>query len=266
MGDTSTRGRRAFLASVAAFALAGVLLGHGAEAGDLPQTIARIKPSVVAVGTVEPTRAAQAKYLGTGFAVGDGTLVVTNAHVVPPILDTEHREYLAVFSGRGRQARVRPAAPVAVDREHDLALLKIGGDPLPPLTLGDSASVREGDREAFTGFPLGMVLGLYPVTHRAIVSSITPIAIPVHSDQELNANMVKRLRSPFAVFQLDAIAYPGSSGSPVFEPESGKVIGVINAVFVKGTKENALTQPTGISYAIPGNYIAALLRRADKAR
>ena len=268
--DTAARtghhGRRwAFPALLGVSLFSGWLLCRGAAA-DLPNTIARVKPSVVAVGTVEPTRAPQASYMGTGFAVGDGSLVVTNAHVVPPILDSEHREFLAVFSGTGKAARMHPATPVATDLEHDLTLLRIGGKPLPPLTLGDSGSVREGDSAAFTGFPIGMVLGLYPVTQHAIVSSITPIAIPVHSTQELNSNMVRRLQTPFSVFQLDAIAYPGNSGSPLFDPESGKVIGVINAVFVKGTKENALSQPTGISYAIPGNYVRALLRRAGQTR
>jgi len=38
-------------------------------------------------------------------------------------------------------------------------------------------------------------------------------------------------------------------------------LGVINMVFVKGTKESALTNPTGISYAIPSKYILQLLQR-----
>ena len=63
----------------------------------------------------------------------------------------------------------------------------------------------------------------------------------------------------FDAFQLDAIAYPGNSGSPLFEPETGHVIGILNMVFVKETKENVLSKPSGISYAIPVRYLRALI-------
>jgi hypothetical protein len=33
-------------------------------------------------------------------------------------------------------------------------------------------------------------------------------------------------------------------------------------VFVKGTKEAALTQPSGITYAIPSRYLIELLKRS----
>jgi S1-C subfamily serine protease len=63
------------------------------------------------------------------------------------------------------------------------------------------------------------------------------------------------------VFQLDGIAYPGSSGSPLYDAETGVVYGVINMVFIKGKKESAITDPSGISYAIPGNYISDFLQQ-----
>jgi S1-C subfamily serine protease len=61
------------------------------------------------------------------------------------------------------------------------------------------------------------------------------------------------------VFQLDATAYPGNSGSPIYDPETGEVIGIVNMVLVKGTKEAALSSPTGITYAIPSRHLKALL-------
>jgi hypothetical protein len=48
----------------------------------------------------------------------------------------------------------------------------------------------------------------------------------------------------------------------VYDPESGEVLGIINMVFVKGTKESALTQPSGITYAIPAKHLQALVSRA----
>ena len=61
------------------------------------------------------------------------------------------------------------------------------------------------------------------------------------------------------MYQLDATAYPGNSGSPLYDPETGVVIGVLNMVFVKSTKENVLSDPSGISYAIPVEYLQRLL-------
>jgi len=70
---------------------------------------------------------------------------------------------------------------------------------------------------------------------------------------------MQRLDSVSLIYQLDAIAYPGNSGSPMYDPKSGEVIGVINKVLVKDTKESALSSPTGISYAIPVKYVHKLI-------
>ena len=40
----------------------------------------------------------------------------------------------------------------------------------------------------------------------------------------------------------------------------GEVLGVVNMVFVKSTKEAVLAQPSGITYAVPANHLDALLR------
>lgn len=105
-----------------------------------------------------------------------------------------------------------------------------------------------------------MVLGLYPVTHQAIVSAITPVVIPSNNSRQLKAKQIKRLRDKFEVYQLDGTAYPGNSGSPVYQQETGEIVGVLNSVFVKGTKETLLERPSGISYAIPVHYVRALLQ------
>jgi S1-C subfamily serine protease len=106
-----------------------------------------------------------------------------------------------------------------------------------------------------------MALGLYPVTHRGIVSAIAPMAQPSSNSSGLNAAMIRRMRGQFSAFQLDATAYPGNSGSPVFELERGHVIGVINSVLVKETRESLLSHPSGITYAIPAKYLSSLLNR-----
>ncbi|MDP5072164.1 MAG: serine protease, partial [Congregibacter sp.] len=67
------------------------------------------------------------------------------------------------------------------------------------------------------------------------------------------------LRRPFDVYQLDAIAYPGNSGSAVYRVITGEVIGVMNSVFVKESRETLLSAPSGISFAIPVKHLRALL-------
>jgi serine protease Do len=226
----------------------------------LADIVAKIKPGIVAVGTYMPKRNPRAVFLATGFVVGDGSLIVTNAHVIPDKLDIEHLEQLAVFYHKDNADKSIIANEVALDKEHDLAVLKVTGELLSPLKLGSVSSVREGQLYAFTGFPIGRILGLYPVTHRGIVSAITPNVIPVIRAEQINEKLHKRLQDPYNVFQLDATAYPGNSGSPLYEPDTGKVIGVINKVFVQESKENVLSKPSGISYAIPVNHVENLLK------
>lgn len=252
--------RARFLRWTAALLGCMVWLSATAEA-ELTDVIPRIKPSIVAVGTYQPTRNPAFRFRGTGFVIGDGLLVATNAHVLPEGLDSAQSEVLAIARlEEGGRVNIRSAQRVAADPGHDVAIVRLsGGGPLPALALEAELSVREGESVAFIGFPLGAALGMRPVTHRGIVSAITPIGTPPARAQDLSTNLVRRLATGFEILQLDATAYPGNSGSPLFDLRTGKVVGVINMVFVKGAKENALSQPSGITYAIPSKHLKNLL-------
>ena len=238
-----------------------------AAQADLPAAIERVKPAVVIVGSYKASNSPRFRLRGTGFVVDSGQLVVTNAHVLPdPSEDFSDSSMVVQVRVAPNDLQVRPAQVVAVDREHDLALLRFEGAPAPALRLADSSMVREGQSVAFMGFPIGGALGFSPVTHRGLVSSITAAALPTPTAQQLNAKTIRGLRAgTFNIFQLDATAYPGNSGGPLFDPETGDVLGAVNMVFIKGTKESALTHPSGISYAIPSQYITQLLQR-DRAK
>ncbi|MFT4517697.1 MAG: serine protease Do [Halioglobus sp.] len=231
---------------------------------ELADLIDQVRPSVVGIGTAYPPRQPQrgqdrVAYAATGFVVGDGLHVITNAHAIPSELDRENNQNLAVFTGNGAGAKIYIAREVRRDADHDLVLLEIRGTPLPALPIGNSDAVREGQAVAFTGFPIGLVLGLYPATHRGIIAAITPMAQPVSDAGSLSSAQVRSMRKRYMAFQLDATAYPGNSGSPMFELETGQVIGVINSVLVKESKETLLSRPSGISYAIPSKYVEQLL-------
>ena len=255
------------LRSITGAVLLALLLIGPAQAAEVSDTIARVKRSVVAVGTFARDRSPSFEFRGTGFAVAAGGTIVTNAHVLPGVLDPLHNEVLAILAPgpHPENAEVRVVHRIAVDVASDLALLKLDGNPLPALALRDSATVKEGQEILMTGFPIGAVLGPYAATHRGMIAAITPIAIPQGRASDLNPALVHRLTSgSFPVFQLDATAYPGNSGSPIYDPATGDVLGIVNMVFVKGTKEAALSQPSGITYAVPASHLDALLKSASR--
>ena len=240
-----------------------LFLATSAGAADLTSTVARIKPSVVGIGTFQQTRSPSTVLNGTGFAVGDGRHVVTNAHVLRE-LNAPQKEELVVLVSGSSEPEARNAVIVAVDRGRDIAVLRIDGAPLPALTIGDSTRVQEGMSLAFTGFPIGMALGLYPATHRATLAALVPIARAGVTARQLNPRMVTRLRdSAYVVFQLDATAYPGNSGSPLYDPASAEVYGIVNSVFIQGTREQVISRPSGITYAIPSIHIRDVLEQAQ---
>jgi serine protease Do len=237
----------------------GMVAGTPAQAADLMQTIENIKPSIVGIGTFMQLRSPAVSFVGTGFVVGDGLSVITNAHVVPEVIDEEHKESLRITTGKG--AEYRNATVQGIDKLHDLALLRISGAPLPAMKIGDSGTVREGQMMAFTGFPLTSVLGFHPVTHRGMIAAITLVATQVTNARFLDPKAIVQMqKNAFEVFQLDGTAYPGGSGSPVYDPETGVVYGVINKV-LNATKEAAITNPSGITYAIPSNFVRDLMQR-----
>jgi S1-C subfamily serine protease len=258
----------------ALFALLAAASVHAIDAGatDASDTIRRVKPSIVAVGTFSGIRSPAFEFRGSGFAVGNGHTIVTNAHVLPADVDAKRRETIAVLviGQDAGKPEVRAAETLAVDPDSDLALLHMSGDALSPLAVGNSDDVQEGQAILITGYPLGPILGAYPTTHRGMISAIAPIAIPQPRAQQLGAAAAYRLkRGAFPVFQLDAPAYPGNSGSPIYDAANGEVLGVVNMVFVKGTKEAALTKPSGITYAIPARHLVELLAKTkadSKAR
>ncbi|MDP2986430.1 MAG: serine protease [Hydrogenophaga sp.] len=238
------------------------LMATSAAQAGLPDTIVKLKPSVVLIGTFKATDSPRFQLRGTGFIVGNGQLVVTNAHVLPTPAGGDAPALVVQVRQASGEWQMRPAASLEANPAHDLALLRMEGPPGTAARLGDSNTVREGDDLAFMGFPIGGVLGFSPVTHRATVSSITPAALPSPSAGRLSEMAIRGLRNgTFNIFQLDATAYPGNSGGPLFDPETGDVLGVLNMVLIKGTRESALSQPSGISYAIPGVHVREMLDR-----
>ena len=232
-----------------------------AYSSSLPELIKKIKPSIVGIGTYQGSRRPPSNLSGTGFVVSNGQYVITNYHVLPKKMNLNKREQLVIFYKYNKKIRYEGVKIVDTDPQHDLALLRINKKRLPALKINQSDNQLEGEEIAFTGFPIGAVLGLFPVTHRGIISAISPIGTPVPRSSQLTSKMIKSLRNTYEIYQLDATAYPGNSGSPLFSMKNGQVIGIINKVFIKETKESVIQKPSGITYAIPAKYIRQILRK-----
>lgn len=250
--------RRGLLAGLCAW---GAAMPGLARAG-LPDTVQQLKPSVLMVGTYSETDTPRFNFRGSGFAVLEGRHVLTNAHVIPEAaaLIDGRRLVVQVPEGKGKWSQ-RTALVVAQDVSRDLALLSVEGAPVKPLRLASADQLREGMDIALMGFPLAGAVGYTAVTHRGVLAAMTDVVLPPPVAQALSPRAIRQLRDGgFQVMQLDVTAYPGNSGGPVFEPDSGLVLGVVSMVLIKGTRESALSSPTGITYAIPADVAAEFVR------
>ncbi|GAA0304316.1 hypothetical protein GCM10009128_24570 [Psychrosphaera haliotis] len=230
----------------------------------LPAIAAQTKPSVVGVGVYNPLSAPRYQLLGTGFVVRSSatkSIIATNHHVVNGKAYEPDKAQISVHVGEGKKARFYTAKLIAQDERADVAIIEIDAV-LPALTLSDSDyNAPAGSQIMLSGLPIGSVLGLFKAIHIGYVSAFVPQAIPQKNASQLSIEMIKRLRNPLYVYQLDVTAYPGNSGSPVIETATGKVVAIINSVLVKSTRENVLSDPSGISYAIPVSEIHKLLKQ-----
>lgn len=237
------------------------LICASVSAHSIVDLVEQVKPSVVGIGVFDPSRSPRAELHGSGFVVSNGRYIVTNHHVIEQPLDLNRKQKRVIFVGSGNRPKTIDAEIIEVDELHDLALLKIP-EVLKPLKLADQTFIADATDVFFIGFPIGSVLGLYPATHRGIIAATSPVIIPTRNARQLDINTIRRLRDPYFIYQMDATAYPGNSGSAVFDAEDGHVIAVINKVFIKKTKESVLSDPSGITYSIPVKYVHELLKKA----
>ncbi|WP_431047041.1 S1 family peptidase [Roseateles sp. L2-2] len=270
--------RRELLALGAGGALGLVgLLGTAAPAraqempNTLPDLIDRSRQAVVAVGTFAATDNPRFGFRGTGFAVGDGRRIVTCAHVIPNPIEKDLMITAPASGGASGNAsgqpQMRAVKLLRRDTARDLAILELADDKgalVDVLSLaevdGDRPAVREGAAVALMGYPIGTALGVTMATHRGTVAALTRAALPAPTSNTLSERAVRQLRDGAMEFlQLDATAYPGNSGGPLLDIRTGKVVGVINMVVLKGTRESALSAPSGITYAVPVKYVWPML-------
>jgi S1-C subfamily serine protease len=183
---------------------------------------ARVSPAVVCITAVDQFGAC----IGSGFVIDAEGHVVTNNHVAavdPDLLVTLADEHTV------------PANVVGTDPGSDLAVLQIDvpADHLSVAELGESASLRVGQRAIAIGNPFG----LERTVTSGIISSLGRTLSRDDSDFQLAQ-----------VIQTDAAINPGNSGGPLLDSQ-GRVIGVNTAIrSVSGVN-------SGVGFAIPVDIV-----------
>jgi hypothetical protein len=172
-------------------------------------------PSVV---LIEITRNDGAQGMGTGFVVDRVGRIVTNWHVI------EDAASGVVHVNDGQ--RITDVKVLAVDKEHDLAILYVKARGLTPLPLAPGLPAP-GEKIVAIGHPRGLTNTISD----GIVSAIRADGV---RDREI---------------QMTVPISPGNSGGPVLN-EYGQVVGVSVKTRIDGQNLN---------FAVPVGYIKALL-------
>jgi len=166
--------------------------------------------------------------LGSGFVVSNDGYILTNAHVV----GDAQRIIVRLFDHRELRARV-----VGLDKQTDVALLKVEAANLPAVKIGNSDKLEVGEWVLAIGSPFGLD---YTAT-QGIISA-------------LQRSLPEESYVPF--IQTDVPVNPGNSGGPLIDP-SGEVVG-INAQIYSTTGGYM-----GLSFAVPINVT---MRVADQIK
>jgi serine protease Do len=196
---------------------------------------ARVRPAVVQIfstgyaRTDESGDSSNTALLSKQTSTGSGVIltadgyIVTNNHVVDNARKIEVK--LPTRGATRTQGMTLPAKVVGVDRETDLAVLKIDGKNLSTLALGDSNQLRQGEFVMAYGNPFG----LEGSASTGVVSSI----------------------------QTDAPINPGNSGGPLVDAE-GRVVGINTMIYTRSGGSE------GIGFALPSNVVRTVYNQIRK--
>ena len=174
----------------------------------------------------------QQRSSGSGFLVSSDGYIVTNAHVVQGARRLRVRLNKSVSKAG---SHLVDAKLIGMDRQTDLAVIKIDLTGLPFLTFADSSILNQGQIVLAFGSPLGLENSV----SMGVVSAV---------DRQLNTD------SPLAFVQTDAAINPGNSGGPLVDT-AGEVVGV-NAFILTKSGGNE-----GVGFAIPSNLVSSICRQ-----
>ncbi len=152
--------------------------------------------------------------VGSGFILSADGYVMTNAHVV----DGADEVFVTLTDKREFKAKV-----LGADARTDVAVLKIEGDKLPFLIMGDSDKIRVGEWVIAIGSPFNL--------ENTVTAGI------ISAKQRDTGDYL-------ALIQSDVAVNPGNSGGPLINMR-GEVIGINSQIATLSGAYN------GISFAVP---------------
>jgi serine protease Do len=174
--------------------------------------------------------------LGSGFIVDARGYIITNNHVV----DKADKIYVRLSSDPDDPGDPgRPATVVGVDKDTDIAVIKIDTkETLPTVKLGNSDGAQVGDWVLAIGSPFSL--------SKTVTAGI--ISAKNRSIEEAGANGVSQTQFQRFI-QTDAAINPGNSGGPLVDM-AGQVVGMNTAIYTQSMGSQ------GVGFAMPANIIA----------
>ncbi len=172
---------------------------------------------------------------GSGVILDPDGYILTNFHVIEGAGRIRVRLSSPAEGAAPGQSILKPqgkvvgARVIGVDRETDLAVLKVDEGGLPHLPLGDSDLVKKGQLV----FAFGGPLGLENSVSMGVVSSVARQLRP---------------EDPMIYIQTDAPINPGNSGGPLVDAE-GTVIGINTLILSQSGGSE------GLGFAAPSNIV-----------
>jgi len=169
--------------------------------------------------------------IGAGVILSSDGYIVTNAHVVQGARRIRVR--LPGLEAPGPDGS-KPHGPVTaklvgLDRQSDLAVLKVDLTDLPALPLADSDELKQGQVVFAFGSPQGLE------------NSVTMGVVSATSRQVSEDN-------PTTYVQTDAPINPGNSGGPLVDVD-GRVVGIDTFILSESGGSE------GLGFAIPSNVV-----------
>lgn len=158
---------------------------------------------------------------GSGVVISSDGYIATNNHVI----NGASKIIVRLTDGKEYQAKL-----IGTDAQTDIAVVKIEGAKLQPVTFGDSDNLKVGDTAIAIGNPLGKLGGT--VTNGIISALNREIEL---EDQTMT------------LLQTNAAINPGNSGGGLFN-DQGQLIGIVVA-------KSAESNVEGLGFAIPVNVV-----------
>jgi serine protease Do len=195
-----------------------------------PAVVQIVVQTLAPLGSGDSQRAgfvSEQEATGSGVIVDPDGYIVTNAHVVRNARRIDVKILRSDEKGEEPHGHLVPAKLIGLDRQVDIAVVKIEGKNFPALSFLDSDNLRQGQLVLAVGSPLGLQNSL---THGVLSATLRQL------DPE----------SPVVYIQTDAPINPGNSGGPLLDVE-GRVAGINTMIFSQSGGNE------GLGFAIPAN-------------